>query len=192
MKNLMQICWSTHSVILNATATQYTHSLNRVYSTHWLVQWSHHCSCMPIPVPSLWLPGYINVTQTILITLTVVGPFPDRPHIFFSICSPSFNQSSSPLFSYSCQSVPCFHASSSILIISLFCSLDSTYKWHHMVFVFHQLAYVPQRISLQFHSWLCKRSEFLLFFCYVVFHCVNVPQFLILSSTDGHLDVSKY
>ena len=42
---------------------------------------------------------------------------------------------------YSCQSVPCFHVSGSIFFISLFCSLDSSYKWGHMVLVFHQLAY---------------------------------------------------
>ena len=33
----------------------------------------------------------------------------------------------SPPLSYSCQSVPCFCASGSILPISLFCSLDSSY-----------------------------------------------------------------
>ena len=34
MLNLMQICCSTHSVILNAIATQYTCSLNSVYCSH--------------------------------------------------------------------------------------------------------------------------------------------------------------
>ena len=55
-QNLMQICYSTCSVILNATATQYTCSLNGVYRPHWLVQWSHHCSHTHIPVHSPWLP----------------------------------------------------------------------------------------------------------------------------------------
>ena len=41
MQNWMQICCSTCSVILNATATQYTCSLNSIYHLHWLVQWSH-------------------------------------------------------------------------------------------------------------------------------------------------------
>ena len=67
MQNLMQIRRSTHSVILNVTATQYTRSLNGVYRPHWLVQWSCHWSCMYIPVHSPWLPGYIDVPQTILI-----------------------------------------------------------------------------------------------------------------------------
>ena len=39
------------------------------------------------------------------------------------------------------QPVPCVPASISILFISLFCSLDSTYEWDRMVFVFCQLAY---------------------------------------------------
>ena len=34
-QNLKQIHCSTHSVILNATATQYTRSLNDVYRPHW-------------------------------------------------------------------------------------------------------------------------------------------------------------
>ena len=52
MLNVMQICWSIHSVILNATATQYTCSLSGIYCPHWLVQWSHHRSHMCIPVHS--------------------------------------------------------------------------------------------------------------------------------------------
>ena len=80
MQDLIQICCSNCSVILNVTATQYTCSLNGVYHPHWLVQWSHHCSCMHIPVPSPWLPGYIDVTKTILIILTMVELFPDRLH----------------------------------------------------------------------------------------------------------------
>ena len=58
----------------------HTCSLNSMYRPHWLVQWSH-CSCMRIPVLSPWLPGYINVLQTILIILTATGLFPDRPCI---------------------------------------------------------------------------------------------------------------
>ena len=57
-----------------------TCSLSGIYHPHWLVQWNHHCSRMHIPVPSPWLPGYIDVTKTILIILTMVGFFPDRLH----------------------------------------------------------------------------------------------------------------
>ena len=69
------ICCCTCSVILNVMATQYTCSLNGVYCPQWLLQWSHHCSCMHIPVHSLWLPGYINVMQTILVILTMLDFF---------------------------------------------------------------------------------------------------------------------
>ena len=77
MQNVMQIHCSTRSVILNAVATQYTCSLNSVYCLHWLVQWSHHFSCMHIPVHSPWLLRYMGVTQTILIILTMAGLFLD-------------------------------------------------------------------------------------------------------------------
>ena len=80
-QNLMQFCCSTRSVILNVMVTQYTLSLNSIYRPHWLVQWSYHRSCMCIPVHSPWLPGYIDVTQTVLIILTMAGLFPDRHHI---------------------------------------------------------------------------------------------------------------
>ena len=66
MQNLVQIRCSTHLVILNVTATQYTCSFNGIYCLHWLVQWSHHwCMCVPVFPP--WLPSYIDVMQTILI-----------------------------------------------------------------------------------------------------------------------------
>ena len=52
-QNWRWIYCSTHSVFLNVTATQYTCSLNGVYCSHWLVQCSHHCSRMHIPVHSL-------------------------------------------------------------------------------------------------------------------------------------------
>ena len=82
LQNLTQICCSTRSVILNETATQYTWPLNGIYHPHWLVQWSHHCSHMRIPVHCAWLPGYISVTRNFLIVLTMAGLFPGRPHNF--------------------------------------------------------------------------------------------------------------
>ena len=82
-QNLMQIRWSAPSVILNVMATQYICSLHGVYCPHWWVEWSHHCSHLHIPVHSLWLPGYINVVQTILVILTMAGVFLDRPHILY-------------------------------------------------------------------------------------------------------------
>ena len=98
--NLMQIHSSTHSIILNALDTQYTCSLNGTYSPHWLVQWHHHCSQMHIPVHSPWLPGYIDVTQTVLVILTMAGLLPDRPLIYIiKFC----------FFFYCCSSTTFFH-----------------------------------------------------------------------------------
>ena len=83
--NLMQIHCSIHSVILNEMATQYTCSLNGVYHLCWLVQWSHHCSLICIPVHSPWLPDYIDTAQTILIILTIAGLF--QTHLYTCIKS---------------------------------------------------------------------------------------------------------
>ena len=86
-QNLMQIHCSTCSVILNAMVTQYTCSLNGLYCPHWLVQWSHHSSCMHIPVHSSCLPGYIDVTQTVvLIILTMVALCQDRLCVCVCVC----------------------------------------------------------------------------------------------------------
>ena len=82
-QNLMQIPCSSCSVILNATATEYTCSLGSLYHPHWLVQWSRHCSLMCIPVPSPWLVDYIDVMQTFLIILIMVGLSLNR----LNICS---------------------------------------------------------------------------------------------------------
>ena len=82
IQKLMQIRCSAHSVTWNVTATQCTCSLNGIYRPHWLVQWSRHCSCMCIPVHSPWLPGYMDVVQTILFMLTMAGLFLDRSHIY--------------------------------------------------------------------------------------------------------------
>ena len=74
-----------YSVILNAMATQYTCSLNGISHSHWLVEWNSQCSHLRIPVHSPGLPGYINVTQTILIILSMARLFQDRPHITYQL-----------------------------------------------------------------------------------------------------------
>ena len=88
-QNWVHICCSINSVILNATATQDTCSLNGAYCPHWLVRRSHHCSHMCIPVHSPWLLGYIGIAQTILIILTMSGLFLDRPPITLMCTSTS-------------------------------------------------------------------------------------------------------
>ena len=52
---------------------------------------------MCIPAHSFWLPGYMNVDQTVLITLTMAGLFPDRLHF---ISSPRIILFYSMLFHY--------------------------------------------------------------------------------------------
>ena len=92
MQNLM------HIHCMNATTTQYTRSLNSMYWPHCLVQWSRYCAHMDIPVPSPWLPGYIDGTQTVLITVTMAGLFPERPctpmihHLYITLCAMTPNQ----------------------------------------------------------------------------------------------------
>ena len=76
-QSLMQIHCSTCLVIFNVMAKQHTCSLNVIYNPHWLVQWSLYCSFMCIPVHSPRLPGYIDVTQTVLLISTMTGLFPD-------------------------------------------------------------------------------------------------------------------
>ena len=41
----------------------------------------YHCSCVHILVHTPWLPGYVDVAQTVLVILTMVWLFPDRPCI---------------------------------------------------------------------------------------------------------------
>ena len=48
---------------------------------HWPVQGSRHCSHLHISLHSPWLPGHINVMQTVLIMLTMAGLFTDRPRM---------------------------------------------------------------------------------------------------------------
>ena len=73
--------------------------------------------------------------------------------------------------------VSLFHDSMPLaLFCSFICSLDSSLLWGHMVFLFHHLGYFTRHNSLQFHPCCHKWHEFLLLFCCIIFHCVNVPQ----------------
>ena len=69
-----------------------THAHSRASTvSHWLVQWSCHCSCMRILVRSPCLPGYNDVAKTVLVTLTMTGLFPDRPRVYIKNCQNSWN-----------------------------------------------------------------------------------------------------
>ena len=74
MQIFLQICCSTQPFWMQQPHSTQC-SFKDIYHTHWPVQWSPHCSCMWSPVHSSWLPGYIDVTQTILIILTMAGFF---------------------------------------------------------------------------------------------------------------------
>ena len=81
-QNLMQIHCSTCSVILNVMATQYTCSLNSVYCPHWLVQWSHHCSCMQHSSPLSLAARFHQCCANHSHYINNDWTFPERPHIF--------------------------------------------------------------------------------------------------------------
>ena len=49
-----------------------------------------------------------------------------------------------------------FSVSVYISLACLFCWLGPTYRWDHMVLVFHRLAYFTYHNSLQFHPCCCK------------------------------------
>ena len=74
--------------------------------------------------------------------------FPSGNHftvvcICFSPLNPFtfFTQPPTPFPPDYCQSVLCISESVSILFVGLFCFLDSTYKWNHVVFIFLWPAY---------------------------------------------------
>ena len=81
-QNLMQICCSTCSVVLNATATQDTCSLNGVYYPP-LTSTVKSSLFMHVHSSPLCLAARLHdAVQTVLIILTMVGLFPDRPQMF--------------------------------------------------------------------------------------------------------------
>ena len=96
-------------------------------------------------------------------------------HVLCLVPFPSFH--CCPLSPSHFQPVPHFHACVSMLLVSLFCSLDSSYKSDHMVFVFNNwLISLSIIVSSSDHAVAKGRSSFF-FFCCVVSHCVNAPQF---------------
>ena len=108
---------------------------------------SHIFYCCPSTVIS------ISPTSLPLPTLAIPTSHPSNyPPLALSICTLYmflyltltllFPNIPSPLPSDYCQSDHCFHVSYSILLLRLFCWLGSTYRWDHMVFEFHCLAYV--------------------------------------------------
>ena len=66
---------------------------------------------------------------------TVVHVHGSFIHALWLVPSSSFHLYPPPLLSGCCRSVPCSHASGSLLLVSWFCSLDSSYRWHHTALV---------------------------------------------------------
>ena len=54
------------------------HTVHMFSHPHWLVYWSHHFSCVNIPSYCPWLPGYMDMAQTVFVILTMAGLFLDR------------------------------------------------------------------------------------------------------------------
>ena len=74
-----------HSSPLSLVATLHRHCANGSHyiNNGWTFSRQSIHTCTHIPVHFPWLPGYINVIKTILVILTMVGLFPDRPYICF-------------------------------------------------------------------------------------------------------------
>ena len=112
-------------------------SINRIYhifhcSSITIVTIFPHYSPLPYPppLPHSILPLPLCLCLCVLYTCSFTWPFP-----FFPLLCPSH------LPCGHCQFVLYFHAFGLILLTCLFCWLGSTYRWDHMVFVFHCLAY---------------------------------------------------
>ena len=105
----------------------------------------HFFNCYSITVVSMFppLPSSTHLIPHFHSQFPHCCPCPQAIHTCsLSIPFPLFPPlTPSPLPSGHFQSVPCFHACGSILFSSLFCSLDSSYRWDHMVFLCHWLAY---------------------------------------------------
>ena len=116
----------------------------------------HYYRCLLLPLcppphsphqpPSLWPSPNCHLCLWVMNVYSLAHPF-----TFFHPVLPSSR------LSHSCQSVPCVHASVSILFVDLFCSLDSAYKQDHIVFVFHCLAYFTSHNTLQVQCLLCVK-----------------------------------
>ena len=83
--------------------------------------------CSTHPLPSTFSPPHLFVHGSFI-------------HVPWLDHSPSFLHYPS-LPSGHCQFVLYFHVSVSVFLACLFCWLGSTYRWDHMLFVFHWLAY---------------------------------------------------
>ena len=118
----------------------------------------HLYTLYPLLPPSSPFP--LVITRTLSVSMV----------FFFLILSPS-SPSPTPLPSDSCQSILSISVAVCILFICLICSLDSTYNWNHMVFVFLWVAYFTEHNTHQAHHAAAKGMIPFLFYDWVIFHC---------------------
>ena len=57
----------------------------------------------------------------------------------------------------------------------------------HTAFVFLCLTYFTYHNALEVHPYWCKWQDFILFYGWIIFHCMNIHDFFIHSFMDGHL-----
>ena len=93
----------------------------------------------PRPPPSLWPSPHCCLCLWVMYICFLVNPF-----TFFHPCP----------MTVVCSMYPCLFQ---FCLVSSFCSLDSTYKWEYMVFVFLWLAYFSEHNNVQVHPCCHKR-----------------------------------
>ena len=100
------------------------------------------CIIIVVPIPPSPSPYSRPTHPNHIPTFNPTPPLCPCPWILYTCSFPFFAPLwPSPLPSGYCQCIPYFHVSVYILLSCLFCWLGFTYRWNHMVFVFHCLAY---------------------------------------------------
>ena len=141
---------NTKPLLAISFAEIFFHSVGCLCSFFYLLLFNYSCPNFPSFPPLLSPASSCSLSQSppccplpwVLYTCSLTRFFP-----FFSL---------SPLPSGHCQFVPYFHVSSYILLTCLFYWLGSNYRWDHMVFVFHCLAYFTKHNAFQIHQCCCE------------------------------------
>lgn len=76
------------------------------------------------------------------------------------------------------------HCLFSILILLAFSRIS--YKWNHRVHILLYLAPFTQHNCSEIHLCGCTYEWFISFYCFVLFHCMGLPVFVINSPVDWH------
>ena len=123
------------------------------YNSQSYIQWD-------FTVYLLYIQCYVSVNPKVLISLSPLFPFGNRMFVF-----------------YVCESITVLAISS---LVSFF--LDFTYKGYHFILVFLAWLYLSYQevitMDLQVQPYGCKWHYFILFYGWVIFHCIYVPHLL--------------